>query len=127
MSDFSDFNELYEPLVLPINGKAYTIPPLSFTAGGIVNGVIDGEKLDDVEFFRLILSPEVFDRMVADNVPDLAIVRAGQTALADFKYGRAMAGLMWKTGGDPKAVQTLATPNRAARRSKSTAAASKTP
>lgn len=129
MSDFTDFNELYEPLVLPINGKQYTIPPVSFDAGARINGIVDGtEKLGDEDFFRLILGA-VFDEMLTDKVPAAAINRAGQTALADFKYGRAMAETMWKTGGDPKAIQELVAPkpNRAARRSKGTGAANKTP
>ena len=125
MSSFSDFNDLYEPLTLPIGGKAYVIPPLSFTAGATVNGLIDGKEDESgEEFIRLVLSPEVFEQMVTDGVPDIAITRAGQTALADFKYGRAMAEIMWRTGGDPKAVQALVTqkaPNKAATRSKSTA------
>lgn len=128
MSDFSDFNDLYDPLVLPINGKSYTIPPVSFEAGVRINGIVDGtDSLGDEEFFRLILG-DVFDTMLTDKAPLAAISRAGQTALADFKYGRAMAEIMWKTGGDPKAVKSLApAPNRAAKRSKSTAAATKTP
>ncbi|MGN8024693.1 DUF7426 family protein [Microbacterium sp. 22242] len=128
MSTFSDFNELYDPLVLPINGKQYTIPPVSFDAGVKINGIVDGaEKLGDEEFFRLILG-DVFEQMLTDKVPSAAITRAAQTALADFKYGRGMAETMWKTGGDPKAVESLAPkPNRAARRSKGTAAANKTP
>lgn len=129
MSDFTDFNELYEPLVLPINGKQYTVPAASFDAGTQINGIVEhgAEQLGDEDFFRLILGA-VFDEMRADNVPSTAITRAAQTALADFKYGRAMAETMWKTGGDPKAIQALAPkPNRAARRSKGTAAANKTP
>lgn len=128
MSDFSDFNELYDPLRLPINGKSYTIPPVSFEAGVRINGVVDGEeRIEDEEFFRLILG-DTFDEMVTDKAPLAAITRAGQTAVADFKYGRAMAEVMWKTGSDPKAVQALAkAPNRAARRSKVTGAEKKTP
>ncbi|OZB79732.1 MAG: hypothetical protein B7X41_19050 [Microbacterium sp. 14-71-5] len=128
MSEFSDFNDLFDPLVLPINGKQYTIPPVSFAAGVKINGIVDGtEKMGDEEFYRLILG-SVFDEMLADKVPMAALDRAGKAALADFQYGRGMAEIMWKTGGDPKAVESLAPkPNRAARRSKGTAAASKTP
>lgn len=129
MSDFSDFNDLFDPLVLPIGGKDYTVPPVSFEAGVRINGIVDGtDELTDEEFFRLILGP-AFDEMLADSVPSVAITRAGQAALADFKYGRRMAVVMWKTGGDPKAVESLASPpqNRAARRSNGTAVENKTP
>ncbi|PRB01749.1 hypothetical protein [Microbacterium sp. MYb64] len=125
---FNDFNDLYDPLVLPINGKQYTIPPASFEAGVRINGIVGGaEKMGDEEFYRLVLG-SAFDEMRIDDVPATAIDRAGKTALADFQVGRSMAEIMWKTGGDPKAIQEMAPkPNRAARRSKGTAAASKTP
>lgn len=116
-----DFNDVFEPLVLPINGKQYTIPPASFEAGVKINGIIDGaETMTDEEFFALILGP-VFQEMVDDKVPSAAIIRAGQTALADFRYGRVMAETMWATGGDPKAIDKhlkANAPNRAARRGK---------
>lgn len=137
MSEFTDFNELYEPLVLPINGKQYTIPPVSFAAGVRINVIINArengtsdlvDKMGDEEFFELILG-SALDEMLADGVPMNAIDRAGRAVLADFRVGRSMAEVMWKTGGDPKAIQALAAPkpNRAARRSKGTAVASKTP
>lgn len=127
---FQDFNELFEPLELPINGKTYRIPPASFEAGVKIQGIVDGvEKLTDEEFFTLMLG-DTFQEMLDDRVPAPAIVRAGQTALADFRFGRDMAEAMWTTGGDPKALEELRkkrAPNRAARRSRGTAAASKTP
>lgn len=129
MPEFTDFNDLYDPLVLPINGKQYTIPPVSFAAGVKINGIIDGvEKLGDEEFYRLLLG-SVFDELLSDEVPSTAIDRVGKTALADFQVGRSMAEIMWKTGGDPKAIESLTPPkpNRAARRSKGTGAANKTP
>lgn len=130
MTKFQDFNDMFDPLELPIDGKTYRIPPVSFDAGVKINGIVDGTKsLGEEEFFRLVLG-DVFDQMRADKVPSTAITRAGQVALADFKYGREMAEVMWATGGDPKAVEAYKkahAPNRAARRSKGTAAANKTP
>jgi hypothetical protein len=130
MTQFKDFDELFDPLVLPIHGHEYEIPALSFEAGVIVNGVIDKtENLTDEQFYRILLSDAVFDRMLADKLPAAAIDRVARTALTDFKYGRELALTMWETGGDPKAVQEYASrnaPNRASRRSKSTAAARKT-
>lgn len=129
MTKFADFNDLFDPLELPVDGKTYLIPPVSFEAGVKINGVVDGiEAMEDEEFFHLVLGP-AFDEMRADKVPSAAITRAGQVALADFKYGREMAETMWATGGDPKAVEAYKkahAPNRAARRSKGTAAANKT-
>jgi hypothetical protein len=130
MTQFKDFDEIFDPLVLPIHGHEYEIPPLSFEAGVIVNGVIDKtENLTDEQFYRLLLSDAVFDQMLADKLPAAAIDRVARTALTDFKYSRELALTMWETGGDPKALQEYAkrnAPNRASRRSKSTVAAKRT-
>ena len=92
MSEFTDFNELVKPLVLPIGGKQYTIPPVSFDAGARVHGLIeDPANHNEEEFFRLLLGVEVFEQMRNDNAPSAAIARAAYTALADFKYGRAVS------------------------------------
>ena len=130
MTQFKDFNELFDPLVLPVGGKNYTIPAASFEAGARINGIMEGtEKLSDEAFYRLLLSDAVFDELLADHVPAAAIDRIGRVALTDFKYGREFAEAMWETGGDPKAVaeyQKKNAPSRAQRRSKTTAAARKT-
>lgn len=130
MTQFKDFTELYEPLVLPVAGKEYTIPAVSFEAGARINGILDGAaKMGDEEFYRLLLSDDLFEQMLADGVSAVALDRVGRTALTDFKYGRELALTMWETGGDPKAVeqyQKAHAPNRASRRSKSTGAAKKT-
>lgn len=130
MSEFADFDDLFDPLVLPIGGKKYTIPPMSFAAGARINGLFGDapEKLSDEDYFRLLLGP-VFDEMVADGVPAKAINRAGMAALADFRETRSVAEATWATGGDPKALMEYAkaqAPNRASRRSMSTGAATAT-
>lgn len=130
MTQFKDFAELFDPLVLPVNGKEYTIPPLSFQAGVTVDGILaGGEKMADEQFYRLLISDALFDQMLADGLPAVAIDRVGRTVLTDYKYGRELALTMWETGGDPKAVEEYKkahAPNRVSRRSKSTVAARKT-
>ena len=130
MTQFKDLAELLDPLVLPVNGKTYKIPAVSFEAGVRIDGILDGpEKLTDEEFYRLLLSDAVFDQLLADGIPSVWIDRIARTALTDYKAGRDMAVKMWETGGNPKAVAEYDrqnAPNRASRRSKSTAAARKT-
>jgi hypothetical protein len=121
---FKDFSELVEPLVLPINGKQYTIPPVSMVDGIRFNTAADPnaaegtEVILDPEFFEMFLG-DTYRQMLADGVPGIAITRAAMTALADFQRGRTVAEVMWETGADPKALSEYLTanlPNRAARR-----------
>lgn len=128
---FEDFKDLYEPLVLPIGGKEYTIPPVTFADGVILSDVFDDgakHKLSNKKMFRMLLG-DTLDAMIADGVAAPAINRAAYAAMADFHSGRSVAEIMWKTGGDPKAVTSYveAQQNRAQRRSKNSAAASSTP
>jgi hypothetical protein len=106
---FKDYNEVREPLVLPINGKQYTIPPLGFQDGADLlarEKEKTGGDLDDDVFFATILGP-VLAEMRADNVPGEAVTRAALTAFADHQRGRAVAEVMWETGGDPKALDRM--------------------
>lgn len=133
MTQFKDFDELADPLILPIKGKLYTIPPVGAADGIRFNlaadpTVKDASPISDEEFFRIFLGT-AYDEMVADNIPGAALIRAAYAALADFQSGRGAAVIMWETGGDPKAIEAYSrahAPNRAARRSKPTAAANST-
>jgi hypothetical protein len=108
MTTFKDLAEILEPLVLPIRGKEYTIPPLSFQDGERVNAIVDGsEKLTDEEFYRLLLSDAMFDELIADGAPARGIDRIARTALTDYKFGRELALIMWETGGDAAAIEAL--------------------
>lgn len=127
---FADYVEFLEPFVLPIRGKEYTIPPISLEAGLTMSAIAEGEKsnLTDDEFNRLVLG-SAYDEMRADAVSEDVILRAVLTAWAEYKYGRVAAELIWKTGGDPKAIEALtnrATRRKASKPSTSTAAAGTT-
>lgn len=109
--DFPDYNEVVEPLVLPINGKKYTIAPIGLDAGvRLLEGLSPDTKkpLPDEEFYRLVLG-DALDKMRADNVKQDAISRAAKAVLADHQRDRATALVFWKTGGDPKAIRELVT------------------
>lgn len=108
---FKDYNEIVEPLELPINGKVYRIPPLGLADGIYLTEHLDpkskSEPMTDEAFRRLLLG-DAYEQMLADNVPAGSVRRAALTALADHQSSRAAAEIMWETGGDPKAVQEWA-------------------
>jgi hypothetical protein len=128
---FKDYNQIVEPLALPINGKLYTIPPVSI-AGGIRldEGLApDSEKpMPDEEFKRITLG-DALDEMRADSVRPTAISLAAMTALADHQTNRGAAEIMWESNGNPKALEDRlkTVTNRATRRKTPPAAATTTP
>ena len=127
---FEDLTQLVEPLALPIRGKTYVLPTVSLEDGLLLKSVLDGHpdpSLVDGQVNRILLG-DALTEMNSDGVSDEWVGRALLTAMADFKSGRFQAELMWKTGGDPKALDDLVKPpNRKARRaSTSTGAAGTT-
>ena len=118
---FEDLTELVEPLELPIRGKTYRLPAVSYEDGLRLKSLLDGEpdpSLTDADVNRILLG-DVRDEMEKDGVQAEWIGRVLLTALADYKSGRFSAEVMWRTGGDPKELDLLVkavTPNRAARR-----------
>jgi hypothetical protein len=123
-----------EPLVFPYGGKKYVLKPVNIPNGRTLAKIIEGKdkKLSAQpaeEVWKLALG-ELWDEFIADDVPLSFAVRAGLTALAEIQYGRETAEAAWEAGGDPKALEEYMTkkytPNRASRRSTSTAAAKKT-
>lgn len=128
---FKDYQELADPLVLPIKGKKYTIPAVGLADGIKLTEGLDPESktpMPDEEFHRILLGT-AYDEMLADNIPGPALVRASLAALADFQRGRATAEVLWETGGDPKALTAWvkSTMNRASRRKAAQAGTTKAP
>jgi len=127
---FADYTEFIEPLELPIRGKTYRIPAMSLETGLRLKPFLSGQVpkgMTDAKLAQLTLG-DAYDEMTADSVPVDAINRAMLVALAEYQSGRAAAELIWKTGGDPKAVEAEVkrVTNRAQRRSKSSAGAGTT-
>lgn len=123
---FEDYTEFIEPLELPIRGKLYRVPAMTLDAGLRLKPFLEGkipEGITDEELARLTLG-DTYDVMVADNVPAAAVQRAMLTALAEYESGRTAAEILWRTGGDPKAIESEVrkVTNRAQRRLKSTGA-----
>lgn len=133
LSEYEKFSN--PPLVFPIGGKQYTLKPVDIPTGIILDKIISGEDKElakqPASYLWKMLLGDMWDEFAADGVPLEAATRAGLTALAEHQYGRAIAEATWEAGADPKALQDYMEkkfpPNRAQRRSKSTAAASSTP
>lgn len=113
---FADYYELADPLVLPIRGKAYQIPPA--TAEAVVRWrvysaqlerlragekivIADDQIISDDDFKRMFLG-SALEEMLADDIHPAVIEHAATTALADTMAGREAAELVWNSI-DPKA------------------------
>ncbi len=130
LKEFEEFLE--EPLVLPIGGKHYTIPPVGAQEGVLLSALFESTRtgattdLDDdseVTLYKRVLGP-AFDQLLEDNVPTPALVLAGKTALILFLHGRTVAEKFWNAGGNPageaRAAKKAAPKPRAKRPARST-------
>lgn len=101
---FKEYFDLVPRLELPIRGKTYEIPPVSFedlarwrayrekVAAG--KTIAKAKQITDDEFTRLFLG-SVRDDMVADGASWRAVVHAAATAMADAEQGREVAERVW--------------------------------
>lgn len=111
-----DWRDVRVPLVLPINGTEYRVPPVSIETGALLkwsasdDPEVAADAKDrlgtDEEFYARILG-SVYEQMIADDVPQLALDRAVATAVTDHQFGRVAAEMMWKSGGDPEALAAV--------------------
>lgn len=137
-----DYYDLVEPLVLPIRGKRYEIPPATASdvlrfrnfaakveqrqAGATDVVITPEESVSDEEYQRIFLGAAL-DEMRADGLHPGVIEHAATTAMGDVMSGREVAELMWNSV-DPKASKSATTsaPEKASTPSPSTDAASTT-
>jgi hypothetical protein len=128
MTKFAPFEEIYEPLILPINGKEYTLPAVLASEGDRFTSAVAGTEdafFSDEDLELMLLGADLKKQMVDDGVSDAALKRVLLTALADYQGGRKSAEMMWATGGDSDAMAAWVkahAPNRAARRAKTKSA-----
>ena len=111
---FEDYAELVAgPIVLPINGKAYTVPAVPAADGVELLGIMRNPDPDsvvpadrDMQTIAKLLSRPLIDEMMADAVPFEAMYRAAAVQMADLLYGREAAEAVW-TGRDGSGVDNL--------------------
>lgn len=105
--EFADYKQFADPIVLPINGRKYEIPPVSGADGvkfTLARTPGSGVTMSDEEFFAAFLG-DTYGQMLDDGVPAEAISRASAVAVADYQRGRETAQMMWETGAVPKAME----------------------
>ncbi|SBN64458.1 hypothetical protein GA0004736_3418 [Curtobacterium sp. 9128] len=123
MAPFLDYYDLADPLILPIRGTAYQIPPATAEAvvrwrvysallerlrAGESVTISDEQMIDDEEFQRMFLGAAL-DQMRADEIHPGVIEHAATTALADTMHGRDAAEVVWNSI-DPKASKLVPPP-----------------
>ncbi|PSJ29828.1 hypothetical protein B7P34_04775 [Streptosporangium nondiastaticum] len=134
---FEALDELLdEALHLPIAGRVYRVPAPSAEVGLRVQAIVhaaavaaDGGRADEQiladaaerDLYADVLG-SAHGEMVADGVPWPALKHSALTAMVWISQDKAAAEKFWNTAGDPSRVA----PNRAARRSNPSAAASTT-
>lgn len=111
------------PLVFPIGEKEYAVPPVGIDAGLQLNELFalpaaerGKVKLKSVDMFKLAVTAELWDEMVADGVPLSDAFRVGMAALAHFQTLMADTGptaidnaekaaqAIWESGINPEAL-----------------------
>ncbi|HEY9353810.1 MAG TPA: hypothetical protein VIP28_11190 [Nocardioides sp.] len=115
--DLGDWAEL-GGLRLPINGRWYTLPPISAELGPRVQALVDlgvdialgnepgedtAEVLDDLaeqDLYKQVLGP-AYDAMQADGVPWVALKHAAMTSIIDATRDREEAEKYWEQMGKP--------------------------
>lgn len=113
--DLGDWAEI-GGIKLPVNGRVYSLPAISAELGPRVQALIDfgidvalGNDpsadsvavLDDVgerELYKQVLGP-VYDAMVADGVPWVALKHAAMTSIIDATRDREEAEKYWAEQG----------------------------
>lgn len=112
MTTFRDFYDIVEPLLLPIRGKEYEIPPASASRvlryrnfmGKVEAGqpVEEYERIADEEYFEIFLGSALV-QMRDDGIHPGAIEHAANTAMIATLAGREAAEIAWNSR-DPKAA-----------------------
>lgn len=125
---------LDQSLTLPVNGKAYTVPPPSAKTGLRVQAIMqaaataaDGGKVDEAiladaaerDMYADVLGT-AHAAMVEDDVDWPTLKHCAVTAMVWIVQNKDAAERYWNSGGDPSRLA----PNRKARRSSSATAKS---
>lgn len=102
-----DLTDIIGPLVIPIRGKEYTLPPVSLTDGLKIHAALaEGAQLGATDLQTILLG-DTLAELNADMVGADVIDRVFLTALTDFRQGRDSAEDVWEHGV-PKAMRQAA-------------------
>jgi hypothetical protein len=99
---FAPLEEIEGPIVLPLRGREYTLPVISFEQGlalqaRITEGITPGELAE-------ALLGDVLTELAQAGASGELIQRVTMVALAEWKFGRSAAEEAWR---DPKAPLEL--------------------
>jgi len=97
------YEEIIGPLVIPVRGKEYPLPPVSLQDGLRMHAAAHGGADLSLADLTTIILGDVRQQMLDDGVPVTVIDRALWTGIADYQQGREMAEHVWEHGV-PKAV-----------------------
>ncbi|NVM97688.1 hypothetical protein [Arthrobacter sp. SDTb3-6] len=105
---FRPLEEVQGPITLPIKGKEYTLPAVSFEDGVRLRALISGESEDATwrDLFDILLG-DVYQQLQDDKAGVTVIDRVFFTALADFQTGREGAEKLWENGVPQELVALL--------------------
>lgn len=109
-----DFDEIANPLRIPIGGKVYTIPAIGARSAAQLRAAARNEPaavdaLAEPEAFYRALLGSAYEEMLADDAPENAVDRAAFAAMADFQHGRVAALMAWEAGQTPEALAVILT------------------
>ncbi|MER7070971.1 hypothetical protein [Terrabacter sp. NPDC000476] len=122
-----------DPLIFPMpNGQDYEVPPVDIDRGWRLSKLLNRSQAElakaketDEDVFRLAMTDELWDRMVADGVSHSDAFRAGMAALAHFQVLETASGpreavhaaamqsaeAIWESGIHPEALAAWAAAN----------------
>lgn len=103
--DWESFTD--DRIKLPIRGNVYELPEISAKLGIELRLEQAGKSsrlksLSPEDEAAEYLGADLYQRMVADGVPDAAIARAVMVVLIDWQLGRAAAEAAWEAGINPE-------------------------
>lgn len=100
-----------EPLIFPVKGKMYEIPPVGYLKGLRLSAMLAGtDKTMSAEspdvLWEFVLG-DVWAQMKADDAPMEAMNRVAFATLTDFRFGREAAEKVWESGIPPEALAAI--------------------
>ena len=103
------YEEIIGPLVIPVRGKEYPLPPVSLQDGLRLHAAAHGGDTVTLEEMTTIILGDTRQQMLDDGVPISVIDRALWAGIADYQQGREMAEHVWERGVPKEVLENLVT------------------